>query len=49
LADARASIDQFIEKIYNGKRLHSAPADRVRTHAVDSLRGCRPTIGGNEN
>jgi putative transposase len=24
LADARASIDQFIEKIYNGKRLHSA-------------------------
>jgi transposase InsO family protein len=24
LADARASIEQFIEKIYNGKRLHSA-------------------------
>ncbi len=24
LADARASIDRFIEKIYNGKRLHSA-------------------------
>jgi putative transposase len=24
LAEARASIEQFIEKIYNGKRLHSA-------------------------
>jgi len=24
LADARASIEQCIEKIYNGKRLHSA-------------------------
>ncbi len=24
LSDARASIDRFIEKIYNGKRLHSA-------------------------
>ena len=24
LADARASIEGFIEKIYNGKRLHSA-------------------------
>jgi len=24
LADARTSIEQFIEKIYNGKRLHSA-------------------------
>src|SRR5205823_10430900 len=24
LADARASIERFIEKIYNGKRLHSA-------------------------
>jgi putative transposase len=24
LADARASIDRFIERIYNGKRLHSA-------------------------
>jgi transposase InsO family protein len=24
LADARASIGRFIEKVYNGKRLHSA-------------------------
>jgi len=24
LAEARASIKQFIEKIYNGQRLHSA-------------------------
>ena len=24
LAEARASIDQFIGKVYNGKRLHSA-------------------------
>jgi hypothetical protein len=24
LAEARASIERFIEKIYNGKRLHSA-------------------------
>jgi putative transposase len=24
LADARTSIDRFIDKIYNGKRLHSA-------------------------
>jgi transposase InsO family protein len=24
LADARSNIGQFIEKIYNGKRLHSA-------------------------
>ena len=24
LAEARASVEQFIEKIYNGRRLHSA-------------------------
>ena len=24
LAEARTSIEQFLEKIYNGKRLHSA-------------------------
>jgi putative transposase len=24
LADARASIEKFIEKVYHGKRLHSA-------------------------
>ncbi len=24
LADARASIERFLEKIYKGKRLHSA-------------------------
>jgi transposase InsO family protein len=24
LADARASIERFLEKVYNGKRLHSA-------------------------
>jgi putative transposase len=28
LAEARASIETFIEKIYNGKRLHSTLAYR---------------------
>jgi putative transposase len=38
LAEARASIRQFLEKIYNHKRLHSAlgylpPAEFERTHS----------------
>jgi putative transposase len=42
LADARASIERFIEKIYNGKRLHSAlgyrpPAEFERSLLTPSL------------
>ena len=44
LAEARASIRQFVEKIYNRKRLHSAlgylPPRRVRTNAAHQ-QGCR--------
>jgi transposase InsO family protein len=41
LADARASIERFIEKIYNGKRLHSAlgyrsPAEFERSLLIPS-------------
>jgi transposase InsO family protein len=44
LADARASIDRFIEKIYNGKRLHSAlgyrpPIEFERSLPVPSAAG----------
>jgi len=41
LADARASIDRFIEKIYNGKRLHSALGYRPPVEFERSL----PTPG----
>jgi transposase InsO family protein len=37
LADARASIEQFIEKIYNGKRLHSALGYRPPVEFESSL------------
>jgi transposase InsO family protein len=37
LADARASIDRFIEKIYNGKRLHSALGYRPPVEFEPSL------------
>ena len=44
LADARASIDRFIEKIYNGQRLHSAlgylpPIEFERSLPVPSAAG----------
>ncbi len=44
LADARASIDQFMEKTYNGKRLHSAlgyrpPIELERSLPVPSAAG----------
>jgi len=44
LADARASIDRFIEKLYNGKRLHSAlgyrpPIEFERSLPVPSAAG----------
>jgi putative transposase len=37
LADARASIERFIEKIYNGKRLHSALGYRAPAEFERSL------------
>ncbi len=37
LSDARASIDRFIEKIYNGKRLHSALGYRPAVEFERSL------------
>ncbi len=47
LADAHASIDRFIEKIYNSKRLHSAlgyrpPVEFERSLPVPSVAACQP-------
>src|ERR1051326_3605995 len=44
LADARASIREFLERIYNQKRLHSAldympPAEFERSHKEDAHGG----------
>jgi putative transposase len=49
LADARASIDQFIEKIYNGKRLHSAlgyrpPVEFERSLSIPSPAAAQPSV-----
>jgi transposase InsO family protein len=41
LADARASIDRFIDKMYNGKRLHSALGYRPPVEFEQSL----PVLG----
>jgi putative transposase len=45
LADARASIDQFIEKIYNGQRLHSALGYRPPVEFERSLSVPRAAAG----
>ena len=37
LADARASIERFLEKVYNGKRLHSSLGDRPPVEFERSL------------
>jgi transposase InsO family protein len=44
LAEARASIKQFIEKIYNGKRLHSALGYRPPIVFESSLLSSTPLI-----
>jgi transposase InsO family protein len=44
LAEARASIKQFIEKIYNGKRLHSALGYRPPIVFERSLLSSTPLI-----
>jgi putative transposase len=42
LAEARASIEQFIDKIYNGKRLHSALGFRPPVEFEHSLPSAMP-------
>lgn len=37
LGEARASIEQFLEKVYNGKRLHSALGYRPPIEFEDLL------------
>jgi len=49
LADARASIDRFIEKVYNGKRLHSAlgyrpPVEFERSLLLPPAAACEPQV-----
>jgi len=49
LADARASIDRFIEKVYNGKRLHSAlgyrpPVEFERSLPIPSAAACQQPV-----
>ena len=50
--DARASIGEFLERVYNRKRLHSAlgylpPAEFERDAGDDVMRiACAPQIGG---
>jgi putative transposase len=42
LADARGSIERFIEKVYNGRRLHSALGYRPPVEFERSLLSCNP-------